>query len=74
MEKESALKKAENEIKELKSKRETLGKEWEEKLKAAGARHEKELEKLRAELARSKQHSKSTFLSELENQQSQLEA
>lgn len=43
-------------------------------MKVAQAKHERELEKLRLEIVRTQQQSKSTFLSELENQQSLLEA
>jgi hypothetical protein len=58
--------KLEKELKSLQSKRETLMQEERERMAAMAAKHEKELDKLRSELLRLQQHSKSTFLSDLE--------
>lgn len=50
-----------------------MKKEFEEKLKSVEARHEAELEKLKMDLMKAQQNTKSNYLAELENQQMLLE-
>ena len=46
------LNKNENDLKDIKNKRDALRKEMEERIRNEEAKHEKELEKLRCELSR----------------------
>lgn len=61
-EKDLLLTKHDHELKDLKSKRDTLRKEMEDRMRSEETKHEKELEKLRLELSRLQQQSKNSFI------------